>query len=105
VSSNLPANRQPSRSSGAVMQAFRGGDGGGVGSIMGEPKSTEYFRREDGDQGKVEWLKHGSNVVVGEDAETESQVPSPRGSDVVDIVDWEVGIGESVEVLRERRRI
>jgi hypothetical protein len=62
---------------------------------MGEPKSTEYFRREDGDQGKIGWLKHGSNVVVGEDAETESQVPSSkRGSEVVDVVDEEVEIGE-----------
>lgn len=54
---------------------------------MGEPKSTEYFRREDGDQGKIEWLKHGSNTVVGGDIETESQVPSPGGSEVVDVVD------------------
>ena len=58
---------------------------------MGGPKSTEYFTREDGDQGKIRWLKHGSKAVVGEDTETESQVPSQvqRGSEVVDIVDGE----------------
>ena len=45
VSSSRPANRQPSRSSGAT-GGLNEGDGGGVGSIINELKSTEYNQRD-----------------------------------------------------------
>lgn len=48
MSSSLLARTQPSLSSGA-RHVDSCGDGGGVGSIMGEPKSIEYFVRG-GDQ-------------------------------------------------------
>jgi hypothetical protein len=88
------------------MQAFRGGDGGGVGSIMGEPKSTEYFRREDGDQGKIEWFK--TWVQSSRRRRYRNRKPGPESKEVpkvVDVVDEKVEIEERVEGLRERRRI
>jgi hypothetical protein len=45
VSSSRPANTHPSRSSGAT-DGPKEGEGGGVGSIMRERKSTEYNQRD-----------------------------------------------------------